>query len=294
MDHGVQVTGEAAPHIPTRPDHAIVAAPAPRPPRRHGARPWIVAAVVFALISGTAATLQFVAVDGAINHGRRDAAELRRTLATERASLDRAKKDLAELRAEAGQLRADLDDVPDPAEIVAGVQDSVFAVYAGPWEGTAFVVASGSGTSTLLTNFHVVEDAWQKGVRRVVLHDDDGSFNGRIGEVYAQPDLALIEVDRSLRPLDVELGVVQVGDPVVVVGSAYGYERTVSTGVVSALRGRYVQFSAATSPGSSGSPVLDRDGKVIGVAGAKVVGRGVEGLSFAIAIWRLCQVSDVC
>ena len=81
----------------------------------------------------------------------------------------------------------------------------------------------------------------------------------------------------------------EVGEPSSWSGLPYGYGGTVSTGVVSAIRDRYVQFSAPVSPGSSGGPVLDADGRVIGVAAAKVEGPGAEGLSFAIPIWRVCQ-----
>jgi len=85
-----------------------------------------------------------------------------------------------------------------------------------------------------------------------------------------------------------------IGQPVVVLGSPYGFGGTASAGIISAIRRRCLQFSAPVSPGSSGGPVLDGDGRVVGVATAKVVGRGAEGLSFAIPIDRVCRLTAVC
>jgi putative serine protease PepD len=55
-----------------------------------------------------------------------------------------------------------------------------------------------------------------------------------------------------------------------------------------------VQFSAPVSPGSSGGPVLDGDGQVVAVTTAKVVGHGVEGLSFGIPIETVCRQTAAC
>lgn len=182
----------------------------------------------------------------------------------------------------------------DPASIVARSEASVFTLFAGPWEGSAFVISTGSGSSELVTNYHVVRNVWTAGVRRVVIRRGDTAFNGSIVRVRPNADLAFIEVDRPLPALETASDTVETGEPVVVVGSPYGYGGTVSTGVVSAIRDRYVQFSAPVSPGSSGGPVLDADGRVIGVAVSKVVGPGAEGLSFAIPIWRVCQLTVAC
>jgi putative serine protease PepD len=191
-------------------------------------------------------------------------------------------------------VQASLDGLFDPASIVSRSEDSVFTLFAGAWEGSTFVISTGSGSSELVTNFHVVRNLWTAGVRRVVIRRGDTSFNGSIVRVRPDVDLAFIEVDRSLPALETASDAVETGEPVVVVGSPYGYGGTVSTGVVSAIRDRFVQFSAPVSPGSSGGPVLDADGRVIGVAVSKVVGPGAEGLSFAIPIWRVCQLTVAC
>lgn len=80
----------------------------------------------------------------------------------------------------------------------------------------------------------------------------------------------------------------------VVIGSPFGLERTVATGVVSAFRQGYLQLSAPVSPGASGAPVLNDRGEVVGVIVTKITGAGAEGLSFAIPIRTVCKVLVGC
>ena len=113
---------------------------------------------------------------------------------------------------------------------------------------------------------------------------------GRIGD----EDLAAISVPLSFKPIPVAESRQRVGDAVVVIGSPLGLERTVATGVVSAFRDGYTQFSAPVSPGASGAPVLNDQGEVIGVVQSKFSGGGAEGLSFAIPITTVCNVLIGC
>jgi hypothetical protein len=100
-------------------------------------------------------------------------------------------------------------------------------------------------------------------------------------------DLALLRVEeRVMRPLTLAHTTVAVGDVVYVVGNPQGLEGTFSQGIVSALRGNsFVQITAPISHGSSGGPVLNARGEVIGVA----VGAIEEGqnLNFAIPVAKL-------
>ncbi|MGH3741059.1 MAG: S1C family serine protease, partial [Micromonosporaceae bacterium] len=88
----------------------------------------------------------------------------------------------------------------------------------------------------------------------------------------------------------------QPGQPVVAVGAPSGLEDTVTTGVVSKIRaiaGRaqeYIQFDAAINPGNSGGPVLNAEGKVVGIATAKAV--DAEGIGFALPIGVACDAFD--
>jgi len=136
----------------------------------------------------------------------------------------------------------------------------------------------------IATNYHVV-----KGATKIVARSVGQK---RVNEVSvfrtdAKEDLALLRVEqRVMLPLTLAHTTVAVGDVVYVVGNPEGLEGTFSQGIVSALRGNsFVQITAPISHGSSGGPVLNARGEVIGVA----VGAIEEGqnLNFAIPVARL-------
>ena len=91
------------------------------------------------------------------------------------------------------------------------------------------------------------------------------------------------------------------GEPVVVVGAPLGLANTVTTGVVSAVRAdvpglasKVIQFDAAISPGNSGGPVSNAAGQVVGVAQAKIMAAGTDGLASAIPISEVCDALVAC
>jgi S1-C subfamily serine protease len=81
-------------------------------------------------------------------------------------------------------------------------------------------------------------------------------------------------------------------------GSPQGFDGTVATGIVSGYRSiagaDFIQFSAPISPGSSGGPLVDGEGRVVGVSSAKWVDTGVEALAFAIPVQTVCTVLVSC
>lgn len=110
-----------------------------------------------------------------------------------------------------------------------------------------------------------------------------------------QRDLALVAVGgksppEAWAPVQVERGTLpRVGSDVYVIGHPMGLGWTVSRGVVSAIRNAgeagqtaMIQTDAAISPGNSGGPLLDREGHLLGLVVAKLAGRGVENIAFAI------------
>src|SRR4051812_40166974 len=173
---------------------------------------------------------------------------------------------------------------------------SVVLIRAGDGEGSGFVV---DGAGRIVTNAHVVA-----GARRVRVQFGEGTptIPGRVVGRDRSSDLALVRVlprrvRGGLHPLALaDSGGVRVGDLAVAIGNPFGLERTLTAGVVSAL-GRQIdapdgfaipgviQTDAAINPGNSGGPLLDRDGRVIGVnsqietGGA---GRGNVGVGFAV------------
>jgi len=154
-------------------------------------------------------------------------------------------------------------------------------------QGTGFFVDT---RGTVITNYHVIKGAYYNKAQL-----PDGSIlpakeiTGRdtIG------DLVCITFDTAttvVEPLQFSKTVPQVGKKVVIIGSPLGLSQTVSEGIVSAVRdvpsfGNIIQTTAAISPGSSGSPLLNMHGQVIGIAVAHVV-EG-QNLNFAVPSQRV-------
>jgi serine protease Do len=165
---------------------------------------------------------------------------------------------------------------------------------------------NGMGTGTIidergyiLTNYHVVSD-----VRRIQVTLDDGRVcTADLVAHDTKTDLAVIKIPAP-RPLAViRIGTssdLMEGESVIALGNAYGYEQTVTRGIVSAL-GRDVQVSdsqayddliqtdASINPGNSGGPLLNIDGEMIGVNVA--VRAGAQGIGFAIPIDSALQAA---
>ena len=152
-------------------------------------------------------------------------------------------------------------------------------------------LATGSGfvlddKGDILTNAHVVASSLD--VR--VSFSDHRTVSARVIGKDADTDLAVLAVNPKevkLHPLALgNSGAVRVGDPTVAIGNPFGLERTLTTGVVSALQRRItapsgfaiedvIQTDAAINPGNSGGPLLDATGKVIGVNSQIATGEAV-------------------
>src|ERR671931_325320 len=106
----------------------------------------------------------------------------------------------------------------------------------------------------------------------------------------SQNDLALVRVSGSpagAAPLwqDVHAGAPpRPGDQLLLVGSPYGLEGTVTTGIVSRVSRHVIQTDAAANPGNSGGPATDRQGRIVGI----LVAGGGENINFAVPIARAC------
>jgi tetratricopeptide (TPR) repeat protein len=155
--------------------------------------------------------------------------------------------------------------------------------------GSGFFVDS----DRVVTNRHVIENAY-----RAEVH----SYNGSVYQVKgviavdAEGDLALLRVDappNQVRPLMLDRTSPQEGESIVVIGNPFGLEGSVTNGIVSAVRdiptfGRIIQITAPISPGSSGSPVVNMQGQVIGVATLQITGG--QSVNFAIPSERISQL----
>ncbi|GAA3457228.1 S1C family serine protease [Dactylosporangium matsuzakiense] len=184
------------------------------------------------------------------------------------------------------------------AEVAASVRPSVFRVSTKYAIGTGFAIGKSSGGGTnLITNYHVVADAYEKGEKDVSLERTDQRFPGKIVEVHPDKDLAVLHTEEEFAKLSAAAAAPKVGEPVLVIGSPMGLEDTVTTGVVSAFRTlngeQLMQFDAAINPGNSGGPVFNAKKEVVGVATLKA--QQAEGIGLAIPISVVCDtVPSVC
>jgi putative serine protease PepD len=191
-------------------------------------------------------------------------------------------------------VEARLNSQPDAAAVAKRVEASVFTVVAGDALGTSFVLASSGGSSSLVTNFHVVADEWDAGRHTVHLRQEGRELDATIDRVSKGDDVAVLVAPASLPVLPRATAQPAVGDSVLVVGAPLGLGGSVSNGIISAFRDGYIQFSAPIAPGNSGGPLVNLRGEVVGVARSKLVAEGAEGLSFAIPIAVVCTAVSVC
>jgi putative serine protease PepD len=199
-----------------------------------------------------------------------------------------------------GALERDAGKVFNPEAISAAVLPSVFRVNAGPVSGTAFAVgkpAAGGGTN-LLTNWHVVEEVWESGQRRVFLERTGQRFPATIVKVDKEHDVAQLKADARFTGLVAASAPAKSGQPIAVLGAPLGLEDSVTTGVVSAIRsipdlaGPVIQFDAPINPGNSGGPVVNAAKQVVGIATAKQ--RDAEGIGLAVPIKTACAAFPIC
>ncbi|TML03373.1 MAG: trypsin-like serine protease, partial [Actinobacteria bacterium] len=156
----------------------------------------------------------------------------------------------------------------------------------------------------ILTNAHVVEGSKTASVR---FEEGGDLIDADVVGRDLSTDIAVLKVDPSqakLKPLALgNSNRVQVGDPAIAIGNPFGYDRTVTTGIISALQRQIrapngftidhvIQTDAAINPGNSGGPLLDAAGRVIGINSQIETGSGGNGnvgIGFAIPIDTIKQ-----
>ena len=144
----------------------------------------------------------------------------------------------------------------------------------------------------IVTNYHVIQD-----VDKILVTQEDGtSFDARPVSFDRKHDLAVIRVDSRVPMQVMPMGTsvdLMLAETVFAVGNAYGYEHTVTSGIISALHRdvevdetqsyeNLIQTDASINPGNSGGPLLNLDGQVIGINVA--IRAGAQRIGFAIPI----------
>jgi serine protease Do len=162
--------------------------------------------------------------------------------------------------------------------------------------GSGFIVSS---DGVILTNAHVVDDADEVTVKLT----DRREFKAKVLGSDKATDIAVLKIDARNLPT-VKVGspdATKVGEWVVAIGQPFGFENTVTSGIVSAKARalpqdsyvRFIQTDAAVNPGNSGGPLFNMRGEVIGV-NSQIFSRsgGFQGLAFAVPIDVAMQVKD--
>jgi putative serine protease PepD len=166
----------------------------------------------------------------------------------------------------------------------------------GEATGSGFVIDK---AGTILTNAHVVNGATSVTVQ----FENRQSVQAKVLGKDESTDLALLQIDpEGLKLTPLVLGsskTVQVGDPAIAIGNPFGLERTLTTGVISAVKRTIqapnsfeiddvLQTDAPINPGNSGGPLIDATGKVIGINSQIATGgsgsSGSVGIGFAVPI----------
>jgi S1-C subfamily serine protease len=164
----------------------------------------------------------------------------------------------------------------------------------GQATGSGIVI---DGNGTILTNYHVVENA----VKVTVSFEKGKSVEAQVVGKDPSNDLAVLRIRTdglTLHPLTLgDSAGAQVGDPVYAIGNPFDLERTLTTGVISALQrqiqapngftiNNVLQTDAPINPGNSGGPLLDAAGRVIGINSQIETssGGGSVGIGFAVPI----------
>ena len=190
-------------------------------------------------------------------------------------------------------IRADAQDILP--ELVRRIKPSAVAIET--YDSRGEKLSRGSGffieNDRIVTNRHVIE-----GAHRAEVHSSTGTVFPVKGvlAVDAEGDIALLKIDPpnpAIRPLPLDKTSPQEGESVVVIGNPLGLEGSVTNGIVSAVRdiptfGRIIQITAAISSGSSGSPVVNMQGQVIGIATLQITGG--QSVNFAIPSERISQL----
>jgi len=155
-------------------------------------------------------------------------------------------------------------------------------------QGSGFII---SQNGEIITNRHVIEDAYKADVKT-----SDGKIYkvADILSVDSEGDIVRLSLNgvksKIFSPLTLSNSVPQVGEKILVIGNPLGLEQTVSDGIVSAVRdipafGNIIQITAPISPGSSGGPVINMKGEVLGIATFQYI-EG-QNLNFAVPADRI-------
>lgn len=179
-------------------------------------------------------------------------------------------------------------EIPAPKKTVGSMEDAVGAcvtIKTAAGHGSGFII---SENGFIITNYHVVADSSKL---EIILNES--KFKATILNVNKEADLALLKIEKTgLIPFDASGNVTyDIGNEVYAIGTpeAEDLSQTVSKGIISSVRkqangSKLIQTDVSINKGNSGGPLVDNNGKLIGVVNSKLSGVGTEGISFVIPL----------
>jgi len=251
--------------------------------------------VVAVLVSAVAGGLiGYSIVSKQINDLQNQVSTLQEQLANLQSAQNSAHQNVTYIFGDNVSLSELYEEIKDSVVIIHGVivQTTFFGSYYTQVQGSGFV-CNLTGQMVIVTNYHVVQNA----INITVTFINGNGYAATILGSDPYADLAVLSTDApqsEYKPLEiVSSSTLKVGDPVIAVGTPYGLEGSMTTGIVSALgrtiteemSGKYpianvIQTSTPINPGNSGGPLLNYLGQVVGITTAIV--SDSQGLGFAI------------
>ena len=168
----------------------------------------------------------------------------------------------------------------DFSKIISSAMKSTVSVLTDRSQGSGAFITE----NQIVTNYHVISGA---SIIRVLTYDDE-QLNAVIIGINKKVDIAVLQLVDNVTYNSLDLGnsdKVKVGEAVVALGNPFGFDFTATQGIISAKRTAdngldYLQMDVPINPGNSGGPVIDSQGKIIGLSNFII--SGSEGLGFAI------------
>jgi S1-C subfamily serine protease len=173
----------------------------------------------------------------------------------------------------------------DLDRLIQDTRPSVLGVGCGDDYGTGWVLEAG-GSKVAVTNFHVIERCATSG--GVTIYSDQGETSSRVLGADEFNDLAILEVSGSQEPLPTAPAP-PIGAWIMVIGNSIGLDRSVNYGTLTNTSEGWIITDAAINPGNSGGPVFDAQGRVVGVATAKLVDEGIDRVGLVVPLKALCD-----
>jgi len=264
------------------------------PLKRH--HKWVIGSfssiiIIFMVISGILLFTLFARQEINYNSLRTETSDIKSKLTELTTNILQTKEELNSLGSQIGSIDEDIDLLKASASsdfsgIIEGAIKSVVTIRTNVGQGTGFII---SDEGYIVTNAHVLADKEGRlalGIQAITYEQEtfEVDFIGYDGDY----DIALLKIGGdydSLRFADSDD--VQIGEKVIAIGNPLGLQFSVTEGIVSAVHRTginkqevYIQTDAALNPGNSGGPLINKEGRVIGINNFKV-GSG-ESLGFAL------------